>query len=286
MNKIYFCPNWGLSSEEMAANYISQTPNNSGVWNNIQVTYNVDDADYLVIEDNCLDVDLLKRFRPEQRLYFSREALDSISHLNYPSDQFTRFSFWDGSGYLYTKWIYPNNGGIDMSYDELVAEKGPNVKSKLISCVQSDKEMTPIHIARKTFVKRYADAYPIDVYGSVEYANKVLKGDCKRTALDDYRYTLAFDNQVSIEDFFGTQFTDALLRWTVPIYGGGACLKDYFPEKSYIKIDPEDVDDVTRISDIISESDYDSRAAAIEEARALIMNEYNLWPTIEGLVDG
>jgi hypothetical protein len=285
MNKIYFCPNWDLSSEEMASNYIYQTPNNSGVWNNIQVTYDVDDADYLIIEDNCFDNDLLKRFRPDQRLYFSREALDSTSHLNYPSGQFLRFSFWDGSGYLYTKWRYPNTG-LNMSYDELMDEKGPITKNKMISCVQSDKEMTPIHIERKKFIKRYADTHPIDVYGSIECANKALENNCKKNALDEYRYTLAFDNQVSIEDFFGTQFTDALLRWTVPIYGGGACLEDYFPENSYIEIDPRDINDIDKVVNIISESDYESRLDDIKEARNLIMNEYNLWPTVEGLIDG
>ena len=285
MNKIYFCPNWDLSSEEMAANYIYQTPNNSGVWNNIQVTYDVDDADYLIIEDNCFDNNLLKRFRPDQRLYFSREALDSTSHFNYPSDQFLRFSFWDGSGYLYTKWRYPNDGGINMSYDELMGENGPIEKNKMISCVQSDKEMTPIHVARKEFIKRYVDSYPIDVYGSIECANKTLDNNRKEKALDEYRYTLAFDNQVSIEDFFGTQFTDALLRWAVPIYGGGAALGDYFPENSYIEIDPRDFNDIDKVVNIISESDYESRLDDIGEARDLIMNEYNLWPTIECLLE-
>ena len=285
MNRIYFSPNWGLTSEEMAENYIYQTPNSSGIWNDIRVTYDVNDADYLIIEDNCFDNGLLNKFQPEKRLYFSREALDDQSHLNYPSSDFLRFSFWDGSGYLYTKWMYPRNGGISMSYDDLICEKSPIEKTKMISCVQSDKEMTPTHIARKNFIRKYSELNPIDVYGSIECANSRLVDNDKRTALDDYRYTLAFDNQVILEDFFGTQFTDALLRWTVPIYGGGALLSEYFPENSYIQINPEDLGDIDKIVNTISESDYNDRLDDIEEARCLIMDEYNLWPTIERLIE-
>ena len=53
MRKIYFAKNWGLTSKQMCENYIRQTPNGSGVWEDIQVTYDIDEADYLIIEDNC-----------------------------------------------------------------------------------------------------------------------------------------------------------------------------------------------------------------------------------------
>ena len=35
----------------------------------------------------------------------------------------------------------------------------------------------------------------------------------------------------------------------------------------------------------ISESNYNDRLDDIEEARCLIMDEYNLWPTIERLIE-
>ena len=51
MIKVYFAQNWGLTSRQMCENYIKQTPGCLGAWENIQVTYDIDDADYLIIED-------------------------------------------------------------------------------------------------------------------------------------------------------------------------------------------------------------------------------------------
>jgi len=286
MNKIYFAPNWGMTSEQMLSDYIKQAPNTSGKWKTIEATCNVDEADYLIIQDNC-ELDLLDRFSPNQCIYFSREALDSESIKRYPPERVKRFTFWDGSGYLWTKWHYHGNlGGINMTYDELGAEYARPEKTKSISCVQTSKIMTEVHVARQKFIREYVNKYPIDVYGSISCANSQLIGNDKKQALDEYRYTLAFDNQITIESFFGTQLTDALLRWTVPIYGGGANLHKYFPKKSFIKIDVENLDDTDRIYKIIQDDDFESRIDDLEEARRLIMDKYNLWPTIERIVNG
>jgi len=282
--KIYFAPNWGLSSKEMVACYVNQTPNLDGCWNEISYTTNIEEADYVIIEDNC-STEVLNSFPKEKLLYFSREALDAGSHTRYPSDKVTRFSFWDGTGYLYTKWVYSGDlAGINMTYSDLQKETKAPLKTKIISCTQTNKEMTPIHVARKAFIEKYAALYPIDVYGSIFCANSVLEDNDKRTSLDPYKYSLCFDNQVTIKNFFGTQVTDSLLRWTVPIYGGGGDLGKYFPEKAFIKIDPTNLEDVDRVYDIIHNDDLDIRQSAIAEARELIMNKYNLWPTIERII--
>ncbi len=284
MFKIYFAPNWGLSSEQMVESYIKQTPGSDGCWNDISYTTNIEEADYVIIEDNCSE-EVLNRFPKDRLLYFSREALDAGSHTRYSSDKVTRFSFWDGTGYLYTKWIYPGGlAGVNMSYSDLQQEVTSPTKDKLISCTQTNKEMTPIHVARKAFIEKYAALYPIDVYGGISCANSTLKDNDKRNSLDPYKYSLCFDNQVTIKNFFGTQVTDSLLRWTVPIYGGGGDLGKYFPEKSFIKIDPTNLEDVDRVYDTIHNDDFDIRQSAIAEARELIMNKYNLWPTIERII--
>lgn len=284
MNKIYFAPNWGLSSQQMSTSYIKQSPGNSGEWEDVCLTLSVEDADYLVVEDNC-EPSLLAKFPPSKILYFSREALDFRSHSSYPKDRVKRFSYWDGSGYLYTKWIYPGpHGGIGLSYDHLAKESRPP-KTKSISCVQTDKQMTPTHVARKAFIAKCSESFAIDIYGSIDCSNCTLKDNDKKNALDDHRYSLAFDNQITIKDFFGTQFTDALLRWTVPIYGGGADLEKYFPPKSFIKIDPFDLKYVDEVKKIIENEDYEGRIEDVNKARDLILNKYNIWPTIKKVID-
>jgi hypothetical protein len=101
--KIYFAPNWGLSAEQMVDDYKHQTPESSGVWEDIEYTLNPDTADYLIVQDLC-DMSLWHKFEPEQRLYFSREALTPNDiNLYHPKDC-RHFSFWNDTGYLWVKW--------------------------------------------------------------------------------------------------------------------------------------------------------------------------------------
>ena len=286
MKKIYFAPNWGMTSEQMVKDYSKQSPNNSGVWKDISVTFDVNEADYLIIQDNC-DDNLLNEFTPEKIIYFSREALSPELINQYQPTSVNRFSFWDGTGYLWTKWNYPGAyGGIGMTYDELKSEAEPPAKNKIISCIQTNKSITELHRLRKLFIETYSKKYEIDVYGSISCSNTILKNNNKVNALDAYRYTFAFDNQLHIKNFVGTQVTDALLRWVVPIYCGGGDLNKYFPEKSFIQMDKSDLNDIDKMNHIINNDDFESRLNDITEARRLIMDKYNLWPTIWGIING
>ena len=268
MKKIYFAPNWGYSSERMVEDYIKQTPADSGIWENITHTNNLKEADYLVIQDNC-PPDLFNYFEKSKRLYFSREAMTPNVINNFPKESVVRNSFWDNTNILWTKWWYPNksSGGIGLSYDYLIDEKPIN-KNKLLSCIQSDKMLTKGHVLRHNFLRNLISVYPdeIDLYGSIRFANKKLKNNDKTHGLDPYKYCLAFDNQDNIRNFFGTQFTDAILRWTVPIYWGGADLDKYFPEKSFIKIDlnKNHKHIIEQVMEIIDEDDYDDRIDSLK----------------------
>tara|TARA_Y100000034_G_scaffold74376_1_gene89498 strand:- start:13 stop:942 length:930 start_codon:yes stop_codon:yes gene_type:complete len=288
MRKIYFVPNWGLTSEQMVDDYKNQTPDCSGVWEDIQYTLNPNEADYLIIQDEC-NKDLWDKFEPEQRLYFSREALTPNSIDNFPEEECQHFSFWDETGYLWTKWWYPNksSGGINMTYDELVNLEPMGEKLYDISCILSNKEMCYGHSRRKKFVFEFSSKKRnfMDIYGSVICNNKMLENNDKRSGLMNYNYHLAFDNQDTIKDFFGTQFTDALLCWTVPIFWGGGDGHKYFPEGSYETFNVDDYDEIDRIVDIVESGDYLSRLPAIKKARELILNKYNMWPTIKNFID-
>tara|TARA_R110000765_G_scaffold400593_1_gene495680 strand:+ start:41 stop:451 length:411 start_codon:yes stop_codon:yes gene_type:complete len=127
--------------------------------------------------------------------------------------------------------------------------------------------------------------FDLDVYGSIDCRNKILIDDDKKNALDEYKYCLSFDNQMNLENFFGTQFTDSILRWTVPIYGGGANLDKFFPPKSFIKINPADLKEVDRVIEILENDNYDERLEDLTEARRLILDTYNVWPTIKKIID-
>ena len=137
MIKIYFAPTPWSSSSQVLEDYRYQTPGNSGIWEDIVATTNLEDAEYLVIQDETSDKSLYDKFPPNKRLYFNREALSVGILNNHPIENYKRFSFWDGSGYLPTRWWYgPNwsSGGINLDYDKLVNLDMPE-KTKNLSCI-------------------------------------------------------------------------------------------------------------------------------------------------------
>ena len=80
-------------------------------------------------------------------------------------------------------------------------------------------------------------------------------------------------------------FTDSILSWTVPVFWCGTDLKRYFPEKSFIQIDIRKENEIDRLVEILNNDDYESRISALTEARNLILNKYNFWPTIKKVID-
>jgi hypothetical protein len=241
-----------------------------------------------VIQDECNDKNILDRFEPKKRLYFNREALSTHLKNKYPQSEFNRFSFWDGSGYLPTRWWYGNNwssGGINKNYDELIDFNIPE-KTGNLCCILSNKVMNEGHELRKDFTKKLLEKYDFDLYGSVSFANKTLPNNDKFGTVKNYKYCLGFDNQDFIKDFFGTPLTDSLLSWTVPIFWCGQDLKKYFPEGSFIQFDARKKEsEMNRIIEIIENDDYEKRIPLIKEARENILKKYNFWPTIKKVID-
>jgi len=292
MKKIYFAPTPWASSSNVLEDYRHQTPQNSGNWEDVISVTNPDEADYLIIQDETSDSSLLSKFEPKKRLYFNREALSTgiLNRIN--KDEYNIFSFWDGSGYLPIRWWYGTNvgassqgyGGITKTYDEL-SNLEPYEKTKKLCCILSDKIMNEGHGIRKNFAEKYVKKYPLDLYGSVSFKNSTIPNNDKILALKDYKYCLGFDNQDFIKDFFGTQFSDTILAWSIPIFWCGTDLRRYFPEGSFIQFDARNPEEIDRIHQIVENDDYESRLPALKEARNLILNKYNFWPTIKKIID-
>jgi hypothetical protein len=292
MKTIYFASTPWANSDEILEDYRFQTPNNLGVWEDIIAVKDPKKAEFLVIQDETPDIHLYNFFKPSKRLYFNREALATNLINMFPATEFNRFSFWDGTGYLPIRWWYGTNikasaqgyGGITKNYDELVAQE-PYEKTKEISCILSNKVMNEGHKIRKNFTKSFIKKYHLDLYGSVEFKNSEIPNNDKILALKDYKYCLGFDNQDFIKDFFGTQLSDTLLSWSVPIFWCGADLSRYLPEGSYIQFNARDEYEIDRIIEIIKNDDYNKRLPSIKKARDMILNKYNFWPTIKSVID-
>jgi hypothetical protein len=288
--RVYFAPTPWAKSDEILSDYKFQTPNSNGIWVDVEATLNAFEADYVIIQDECTDKELLSKFLPVKRIYINREATAVYLKNMYPKSEFNRFSYWDGTGYCAARWRYggetPNTGygGLDQTYDQLKQFKFPE-KDKTICAIVSDKKMTEGHKLRRKFVKRYSKVNELDLYGSISFSNCKLSENNKFQTLVRYKYSLGFDNQDSIPDFFGTQFTDALLAWSIPIFWCGTDLRRYFPEGSFIQFDARNRGEISRISNLLKDDDYLFRIPALEEARNLVLDKYNVWPTIKTIID-
>lgn len=285
MKKVYFASTDWATSQKLLEDYKYQTPNNLGIWEDLQGTSNIDEADIIIIQDYTKEKDKLGRFSKEQLIYFSREALDRQSIKNYPEDKYTHFSYWNNTGYLFTRWVYRKQGygGTSKDYDELMSYQ-ENSKTKGVCCILSDKEMCEGHSLRKNFTKDFLSKSDLHLYGEVNFRTHQLPDNDKYSTLKDYKYCLGFDNQDNIDNFFGTQFTDALLADCCPIFWCGTDLSKHFPEGSFIQIDIRKEGEVERVLKLLETDDFEKRKPAIKEAKNLILNKYNIWPTIKSIV--
>lgn len=306
MKKIYFAPTTNISTEQFIKEFCMQTPGGKGVWNNITYARKIKDADYLIIQDYTSNEDLMNKFSKKNIIYFNREVLDKKNFYKYKKKKIRIFSFWDNSGYLFSKWIYTkrvkkfsfknlynylfskyqNYEGLKKSYDQIKIDTYKQ-KSKLLCCVLTNKKYTEGHKIRINFTEQFIKKFPLNLYGSIKFKNSDIKkyNNNKYKLLKNYKYCLGFDNQDHVEKFFGTQFLDAILSWCVPIFWCGADLKKFFPKNSFIQFDARKPDtEIPRIIEILNKDDYNKRLPDLKIARDLILNKYNFWPTVENII--
>ena len=135
--------------------------------------------------------------------------------------------------------------------------------------------------------------YPhdIDVYGKITInqphhpsIQTVLPHKDKRLGLLDYRYSLVIENG-STDYYFSEKISDSLMCWTMPIYYGCKQIHTFLPEGSYINIDINSTNLTKTIKDIIDSNYAEKNIENLKKARTLIMNKYNIWPTIEKAIN-
>lgn len=277
MKKIYFAPAWGLSNKEMTDWYKRQTPNKSGVWDNIEYTYNYGEADYIIMQETTnLNIDKNKT------IFFGKEP-DYITKNRCPNC-FRNFHFEIGNSW------FPQTWWVDISYDDL-KNLEPN-KNRKLSAINSKKRSTKGQDKRYEIIEKITKKYPheIEVWGGITTVNKnnptfkdKLPPRDKKNGLLPYKYHLAIENG-SRPFYFSEKIIDPLLCWSMPIYWGCEKIDKFLPKGSYVKIDIDDPHVVDKIIEISNSNLWEENIENIKEAREIILDKYNLWPTIiEGI---
>jgi hypothetical protein len=289
MTKIMFHCNWGCSSGELLNTYKIHTPQESGVWNNIQATTNVLEADYHVIMDGGIpnNVPLNKV------IYFQREEPEiKAPKLDWPDDLFFQGTFTDRKHHFVPTWR------VIKSYDFLKnLEYNRDDKKHMVSSITSGKFVARGHKARVNFLATLVEhTKDIDIFGAHGIENfgnisSCFKGKleynsyCKFEGLYPYHYSLAFENS-SCYNCVSEKPVDALLTWTMPIYWGCPNVSDYLPEGSYHHIkDIDDFKSIEQVIEIIKTPPTEENILAMAKARELILDKYNIWSEIETIID-
>ncbi len=170
---------------------------------------------------------------------------------------------------------------VDKTYDELTAAAVPE-KTKPLSWIVGDAMDLPGHRRRWSFLQhvRGDSSLGLDLYGK-----KINFIADKWNGLAPYRYSLAVEN-TSGPDYWTEKIADCFLAWTVPIYYGCTNLEEYFPPESFIRIDIERPEEGhAAIKKILQEDRWEDRIPALKKARELVLERYQLFPFLSGLID-
>jgi len=268
--KVSFISSWNQNSDQLLEMYKKQTPDNSGIWGDIQGTQNIKEAEYLISMGSNTNIGNLG-FESNKIIEFRREPDFISSFKSFPNTKRT-FDYSKNSYHVCT-WHF-----ILESFDELIKREYEE-KTKKMSTICSPKWNH-----RNKFLKEVSkqNTGQIDMFGppsmqKVFGANyRPLHPKYKDAALNNYEYSIAIENSQQ-DNYFSEKLIDCYLFWTMPIYWGCPNISEFFPENSYYVIDlarPED------IKEIIKKPIEKKHIDALKEARNLVLYKYNIWPTV------
>ena len=282
VNKIYFASNWGQSSLEITNFYKRQSPHGLGEWGSIKSVGDINEADFVIVLD-----DTTEHIPLDKKIIFLGREPDYIR----PRDRSLKWK--DSYNFLHHEfnncWL-AQTWWVDMNYETL--NDTPPTKSKNLSVIDSGKSTKQGHHDRIQTINKMINDYPydIDIYGKITRGqvhpsiHSELPHKDKRLGLLDYRYSLVIENG-STDYYFSEKISDSIMCWTMPIYYGCKKIHEFLPEGSYINIDIKSENVTKTIKDII-DSDYaEENIENLKKARTLIMNKYNIWPTIEKAIN-
>jgi hypothetical protein len=300
MTRIKFLSN---STQPAAiATWRRQLPDAAPVWGNCEFLFepNERDYDWLVVYDRFPSV-VGERFSlwseklacaPENTLFITVEPSSIKSYEPVFLRQFghvlTGHEPWsiDQPGVIRSqpalRWFYGHGGQALKTLDQMRAETPPAKPLPISTVCSSKQQKHTLHQKRYEFTQRLKQAIPeLEIFG-----HGVRPMQDKAEAIDPYRYHIAIENH-RCDHHWTEKVSDVFLGWGLPLYYGCTNLKAYFPEASFIEIDIEDLPGtIARIRQLLESDAYESRLPAIQEARDLILNRYNLFAVVANLAEG
>jgi hypothetical protein len=158
---------------------------------------------------------------------------------------------------------------LQQDYPSLSSLQVPE-KPLSVSCIASDLAKLKGHQARLNFINTLKKELPqIDFFGK---GTQFIPD--KTAGLLPYRFSIAIEN-TSTPYYFTEKINDCFLTYTVPLYYGCKNIGKYFPENSFIPINIEEpAKAIEQVRQAIEKDDWHNRIGALQEARELVLNNY------------
>ena len=157
-------------------------------------------------------------------------------------------------------------------YDSLKVAKPE--KTKLISVITSNKAFTKGHRERIDFVQKlkahYGDKLDLYGWGFNDFADKW-------DVIAPYKYHICLENS-SYLHYWTEKLADCYLGNAFPFYYGAPNVDEYFSKDAFRRIDLHNVDEAIKVIDKALDEDlYGKSIEAIERAKHLVLDQYNLF---------
>ncbi|MCG8310516.1 MAG: glycosyltransferase family 10 [Cytophagales bacterium] len=257
-----------------------QLPDGKKHWNDIYfTTEKVRDCDFLIVINKPTE-EIICNCRKGGKWLIVQEPPYRLSGID-----FSYFKYFDRVYCQFPKQINKNiinsqtclPWHVSHSFDELISMKlNYELKHDNLSWITSNKEKYPGHNKRLEFMKLLMETnLHFDLYGrGFNYLKK------KEDGLNSYKYTLAIENYNGAH-YWTEKISDAFLCYTMPIYYGCTNISDYFPEKSFIQIDIQNLNQsYETIQKAIINNSWQKNLDFIIQSRNLILYKYQLYPFI------
>jgi hypothetical protein len=258
-------------------------------WNDIQVTDD-EKADYFLI----LNHPGRARYIPERAVVMQMEPAASRAEFPFP---FNRPECYR-KRFLYVFDTASHHNAIEWhispSYSDFINGRPDLKKTKSFSAVISGLNYLEGYKKRLTFLKKIAEIFPVDIYGrghSPGFFPEGLPGRYlgeitgpKDEGLFLYKYTFAAENTREF-NYFTEKICDAILAECLAFYWGCPNLSDFIDPRAYIALDPDDhAKSIETIKNAIENDEWSKRLPYIRQAKEKILNELQIFPTLEKIL--
>lgn len=254
--------------------------------NNMQYRFTFNDeeknCDYWVVWGGIKQEKLETYCPPENIIYLTDEVHDHRFFNKYFLNQFAAIITCRKD--IQHRRVIPshelNTWIIDKTFTECLLGF-PIEKTKSLSVVCSDHVWLQGHKDRFALVNKLIGHFKdkLDVYG--RGFNEIKD---KSAALIPYKYSIAIENSF-IPGYFTEKLTDCFLAETLPLYYGCPDGENYFPPKSFERIEIKDYRRIIQqIEQIVEDDLYSQRLTDIKTAKSAYLDRLHIFSALPNII--